>query len=114
MVTRSLAVDDPKGAARTASAPAPHRAYRLDVLGTDAADLVRFAGGWMFDRASAGWRVNPWLLDADDLRPPQVPGAGPPTRPRARRTADEYTAGLAVSASLAESDADVRERCAAC
>lgn len=109
MVTHSLPLDDPNGAARTASVSARQLEYRLDVLGTDAADLVRFAGGWMFDRALAGWRVNAWLLDADDLRPLQVLGVhGHRLEPGARRTDDEHTAGLAVSANLAESDADVR------
>jgi len=29
--------------------------YRLDVVAADVADVVRFAGGWLFDRAMAGW-----------------------------------------------------------
>ena len=32
--------------------------YRLDVVATDVADVVKFAGGWLFDRAMAGWDVS--------------------------------------------------------
>ncbi len=29
--------------------------YLLDVTASDIADLVRSAGGWLFDRSMAGW-----------------------------------------------------------
>jgi hypothetical protein len=32
--------------------------YRLDVVAADVADVVKFAGGWLFDRAMAGWDVT--------------------------------------------------------
>jgi hypothetical protein len=52
--------------------------YRLDVVASGVVDAVRFAGGWLFDRAMAGWDVTVLLTDlADhpDARPLQVLGA---------------------------------------
>ncbi|OBA71422.1 hypothetical protein A5641_01610 [Mycobacterium sp. 1554424.7] len=52
--------------------------YRLDVVAGSVADVVRFAGGWLFDRSMAGWDVTVLLTDlADrrDLRPLQIIGA---------------------------------------
>jgi hypothetical protein len=53
--------------------------YRLDVVAADVVDVVRFAGGWLFDRAMAGWDVTVLLTDhsADhpDARPLQILGA---------------------------------------
>ncbi|BCI52706.1 hypothetical protein NIIDNTM18_19840 [Mycolicibacterium litorale] len=106
MVSQSLQVDDLGRTSRIPGATATRLEYRLDVLATDPADLVRFAGGWMFDRAMAGWRVNAWLLDADDLRPLQILGV-PAHRlePGAIALDDDRAAGLAVSADLTASAA---------
>ncbi|MET0900546.1 MAG: hypothetical protein ABWY45_21750, partial [Mycobacterium sp.] len=30
-------------------------AYWIDVQCTEVADIVRFAGGWLFDHVTAGW-----------------------------------------------------------
>ncbi|ORA19240.1 hypothetical protein [Mycobacterium arosiense] len=52
--------------------------YRLDVVASTAVDVVRFAGGWIFDRSMAGWDVTVLLMDlADhaDERPLQIIGA---------------------------------------
>ncbi|WP_061557100.1 hypothetical protein [Mycobacterium simiae] len=52
--------------------------YRLDVVASSVLDVVRFAGGWLFDRSMAGWDVTVLLTDlADqsDLRPLQIIGA---------------------------------------
>jgi hypothetical protein len=52
--------------------------YRLDVVASSVVDVVRFAGGWLFDRAMAGWDVTVLLTDlADhpDDRPLQILGA---------------------------------------
>jgi hypothetical protein len=51
--------------------------YRLDVVAADVADVVRFAGGWLFDRAMAGWDVTVLLTDLADRpddRPLQILG----------------------------------------
>ena len=48
--------------------------YRLDVVAANAADAVRFAGGWMYDRVMAGWDVTVLLADRSDERPLQILG----------------------------------------
>jgi hypothetical protein len=40
--------------------------YRLDVVASSVVDVVRFAGGWLFDRAMAGWDVSVLLTDLAD------------------------------------------------
>lgn len=93
--------------------------YRLDVVAADVADVVRFAGGWLYDRAMAGWDVTVLLADhfanhVDD-RPLQILGvrtvdleealaaldAGFETRPRPQ--------ALAAAADLFDCDARVRQ-----
>ena len=52
--------------------------YRLDVVASSVADVVRFAGGWLFDRSMAGWDVTVLLTDladCSDVRPLQIIGA---------------------------------------
>jgi hypothetical protein len=49
--------------------------YRLDVVAADVADVAKFAGGWLFDRAMAGWDVTVLLVDHPDERPLQILGA---------------------------------------
>jgi hypothetical protein len=49
--------------------------YRLDVVAADVADVVRFAGGWLFDRTMAGWDVTVLLADHADERPLRILGA---------------------------------------
>jgi hypothetical protein len=49
--------------------------YRLDVVAASVVDVVRFAGGWIFDRAMAGWDVTVLLIDHPDDRPLQILGA---------------------------------------
>jgi hypothetical protein len=66
--------------------------YQLDVTACDVADLVRSAGGWLYDRAMAGWDVNVVVTGECDLRPLQILGVNthrpdpdddPPETPRA-------------------------------
>ena len=49
--------------------------YRLDVVASSGVDVVRFAGGWLFDRAMAGWDVTVLVADHPDTRPLQIVGA---------------------------------------
>jgi hypothetical protein len=49
--------------------------YRLDVVAASVVDVVRFAGGWLFDRAMAGWDVTVLVADHPDDRPLQILGA---------------------------------------
>lgn len=60
--------------------------YRLDVVASGVVDVVRFAGGWLFARAMAGWDGTVLLTDVSgrtDARPLQIlgPGCSTSTRP---------------------------------
>lgn len=49
--------------------------YRLDIVAATVIDVVRFAGGWIFDRSMAGWDVTVLVADHPDVRPLQIVGA---------------------------------------
>lgn len=49
--------------------------YRLAVGAINPADVVRCAGGWLFDRALAGWEVTVVVSEYGDTRPLQILGA---------------------------------------
>ncbi|SOJ57216.1 hypothetical protein MSIMFB_04693 [Mycobacterium simulans] len=84
--------------------------YRLDVVATTVADVVQFAGGWLFDRAMAGWDVTVLVADHADNRPLQILGvqtldledalSSVDTRPRPQ--------ALAAAADLLGCDSRVR------
>ncbi len=85
--------------------------YRLDVVAPNAVDVVRHAGGWLYDRAMAGWDVTVLVGEDIDERPLHVLGA---------RTLDIETAlgtwmdrqrpqTIAVAADVFEADARIRE-----
>lgn len=49
--------------------------YRLDVVAATVAEVVENAGGWLFDRVTAGWDVTVLIADCDeDDRPLQILG----------------------------------------
>ena len=50
--------------------------YRLDVIAASAADAVHSAGGWLYDRAMAGWEVTVLLPQSCDSRPLRILGVG--------------------------------------
>jgi hypothetical protein len=85
--------------------------YRLDVVAASVVDVVRFAGGWLFDRAMAGWDVTVLIADHPDDRPLQILGAqtldledalaSAETRPRPQ--------ALAAAADLFGCDSRVRQ-----
>ncbi|MBV8789682.1 MAG: hypothetical protein JOZ00_23760, partial [Mycobacterium sp.] len=43
------------GASHATGADGECLRYRLDVVAASAADVVQSAGGWLYDRAMAGW-----------------------------------------------------------
>ncbi|MFZ0832948.1 MAG: hypothetical protein WAM92_07665 [Mycobacterium sp.] len=49
--------------------------YRLDIVASSVADVVTFAGGWMFDRVTAGWDVTVLISAGEDVRPIRILGA---------------------------------------
>ena len=48
--------------------------YRLDVIAVSALDVVQSAGGWLYDRAMAGWRVTVLLPDGSGARSLRILG----------------------------------------
>jgi hypothetical protein len=47
----------------------------MAVLAPSAAEVVRFAGGWLFDQGMAGWEVNVLTRDHSDPRALRILGA---------------------------------------
>ena len=84
--------------------------YRLDVVAADAADAVRFAGGWMYDRVMAGWDVTVLLADRSDVRPLQILGVATCDLESALALWEErpHPQTVAVAADLFASDERVR------
>jgi hypothetical protein len=48
--------------------------YRLDVVAASAGDVVQSAGGWLYDRAMAGWEVTVLLPERCDARALRILG----------------------------------------
>lgn len=61
-------------ASRARVAPGGLGKYQLEVTAGDVADVVRCAGGWLFDRAMAGCDVTVVLTDGGDARPLEILG----------------------------------------
>jgi hypothetical protein len=88
--------------------------YRLDVVAASVADVVRFAGGWMYDRAMAGWDVTvliQGLADESDIRPLQILGVDTIGLESALTSWQDrpHPQTVAVSAELIASDDRVRQ-----
>ena len=88
--------------------------YRLDVVASSVVDVVRFAGGWLFDRSMAGWDVTVLLTDlADhpDNRPLQIIGAQTLDLEHALAAVDSRPRpqALAAAADLFGCDSRVRQ-----
>ncbi len=49
--------------------------YRFDVVGLNVRDVVTAAGGWIYDRVTAGWDVSVLIAATDSVRPLEVLGA---------------------------------------
>jgi hypothetical protein len=85
--------------------------YRLDVVAASVVDVVRFAGGWLFDRAMAGWDVTVLLADPADDRPLQILGAQTMDLEHALASVDfrPRPQALAAAADLFGCDSQVRQ-----
>ncbi|BBY79122.1 hypothetical protein H7I53_16815 [Mycolicibacterium pulveris] len=83
---------------------------RLTVLAADMVDLVSSTGGWLYDRARAGWTVHALADRSPEVRPLTILGATPVFADAT--SVLETTAGgaLAVSAELLRRDAGLREQ----
>jgi len=75
MATRSVIADDKTAAGIDHASASRVLRYQLNVLATSAEDVVESAGGWLCDRAKAGWDVNVMLADGGDPRPLTILGA---------------------------------------
>ncbi|OBG60409.1 MULTISPECIES: hypothetical protein [unclassified Mycobacterium] len=86
--------------------------YRLDVIAASARDVVQSAGGWLYDRAMAGWRVTVLLPDGSDTRSLRILGvqALDVEEYFATRDPAATSESLAVSAEAFAADARVREQ----
>src|ERR1700761_2666438 len=89
--------------------------YRLDVIGSSAADGVGAIGGWLCDRVRAGWDVHVMLAHECDHRPLEILGMHA-TLLDARvplASTEHPIRGLAVSAEMYAADARI-ERAVLC
>ncbi|MDT5010782.1 MAG: hypothetical protein QOH57_2399 [Mycobacterium sp.] len=86
--------------------------YRFDVVCANVADVVSFAGGWVFDRVMAGWDVTVLVDGQRDLRPIHILGADILDLETALATWQERPRphALAVSMELIEADPRIRQR----
>ncbi len=116
MASRSLkSIQTPReGRTRSRSHAVTGRVFRyqLNVIAASVADVVRSAGGWLFDRRMAGWEVNILLSEQNDVRPLRILGAaaidlrsGLASFPRG----PERAAALAVAADLLAIDESIHE-----
>jgi hypothetical protein len=84
--------------------------YRLDVVAANVVDVVRFAGGWLFDRAMAGWDVTVLVAGHPDGRPLQILGAQTRDLEHVLAAGEQWPRPqtLAVAADLFRCDSRVR------
>lgn len=90
--------------------------YRVAVVAPRPIDIVRSAGGWLFDRATAGWEVTVLVRDHSNVRPLQILGATVLDFEQALEvsTHDIWPQTLAVDPAMFTTDARVREGVLGC
>lgn len=82
----------------------------LTVIAGSMADVVARAGGWLCDRARAGWDVNVRVADRGDGRPLAILGAAPLDADAGTILDSTRRDGeVAVSAALLRTDARIRD-----
>lgn len=111
MATRPFANDTagpvPADGASAATGRINH--HELTVVAAGLADLVPFAGGWLFDRARAGWTVNVLVGERVETRALEILGVTALARDSGTVLRDVCPGGaLAVSADAVRVDAGVR------
>lgn len=82
--------------------------YRLDVVAASAVDVVQSAGGWLYDRAMAGWEVTVLLPQGCDTRPLRILGVRASDLESSLGALGAGATSLAVSAEAFGADARVR------
>jgi hypothetical protein len=95
---------------RRSYAPGGSVTYRLDVIASSPADVVRSVGGWLYDRVRAGWHVNVLLPQHCDSRPLEILGMHAlDLDAQAPLVSSEHEVrGLAVSADMYAADARIQ------
>lgn len=83
--------------------------YRLDVVAASAVDVVRSAGGWLYDRAMAGWEVTVLLPQGCDPRSLRILGVRASDLDSALAAPGAGSTSLAVSAEAFAADERVRD-----
>jgi hypothetical protein len=86
--------------------------YQLDVIASSTEDVLQSAGGWLCDRARAGWDVNVLVADCADPRPLAILGATALDLDEgflAMVRSASRVGALAVSADLLAADVRVRQ-----
>ncbi|MGV0605381.1 hypothetical protein [Mycolicibacterium sp. XJ1904] len=110
MATRPFP-DDVASVDGASAADGPANRHHLTVLAADLADVIGPAGGWLFDRAQAGWDVDVWVEHCPDERPLTILGAAALDETSEAVLRDVPRNGvLAVSAALLRDDPQVRAR----
>ncbi len=100
---------------RTSTARAPRAdgeclRYRLDVVAASAVDVVQSAGGWLYDRAMAGWEVTVLLPHGCDNRPLRILGVQAMDLEAQFALTGSTSQSLAVSADAFTADARIRDK----
>jgi hypothetical protein len=110
MTARALEIDGATAQYPDASS-AMFQRYRLDVIATNVSDAIESAGGWLFDRAMAGWDVNLLTDESSHTRSLQILGVKTQSL---KSTLDAPTQwpvvhAIAVAADVFNTEACVRE-----
>jgi hypothetical protein len=96
--------------ARAGAATGRYGKYQLDVTARDVADVVRNAGGWLYDRATAGWDVTVVVTSECDVTPLRILGARTERpNPDDDATAPPQALALAASADAMDASAPLRD-----
>ncbi|MCX4094943.1 hypothetical protein [Nocardia sp. alder85J] len=75
MLRESALGTRPHPRSRAVAAAREHRRrYQLVALAPTVADVVRYAGGWLFDRVTSGWEVTAIVAEHSDTRPLDILG----------------------------------------
>jgi hypothetical protein len=86
----------------------PDTRYRLEVIAPNVLDVVKSAGGWLFDHRIAGWDVTVTVCDHGDFRPLQILGVDARELTSTSWEQRPNPQNLAVAADLFHRDERVR------
>jgi hypothetical protein len=99
----------PIRAARSVRTDGEVTRYRLDVIAASAGDVVHSVGGWLYDRAMAGWEVSVLLPQRCDSRSLRILGVRTMDLESGLEREGSATHSLAVSAEVFAADDRIRE-----